>query len=401
MSVKKNPRTGSWDVRWRQDGRHRSKAFRTRKDATTFEAEVVRRQQLGTLAQLDAGTRSLGDYVAKVWGPQHAAGLAPNSRRTYAILYRVHIDEPLGGVPLRDITPARVREWQAERLRHGAGRKALNQALTLLGSILQRAAEDEEVMRNVVRIVKKVPTEPANEVRPLAPTTVEQVRVHLAGADALLAAVLAYAGLRPAEAWALRWGDIREKTIHVHHATDGYGDIKGTKTGATRTVRLLAPLAQDLAEHRLAVGRPDDSALIFTGPNGELGTAALQHRWRRQRWRPAWMAAAAAAAERAGAPLGTDEAAAASRAAGVDPDAIPRVYALRHSFASLLLAEGRQLHYVAKQMGHSPKETLSTYGHVIEEYDDRDRIDPEGEIRSARETWCTSGVRFTLQQEAV
>jgi integrase len=42
-----------------------------------------------------------------------------------------------------------------------------------------------------------------------------------------------------------------------------------------------------------------------------------------------------------------------------------RPYDLRHSFASLLLAEGRNPVEVAEQMGHAPTMTLDTYGHVI------------------------------------
>ena len=52
-------------------------------------------------------------------------------------------------------------------------------------------------------------------------------------------------------------------------AADGQGGVKTTKTGQARTVRLLAPLAADLAELRLLRGRPDDDALLF--PNGSGG----------------------------------------------------------------------------------------------------------------------------------
>ena len=46
-------------------------------------------------------------------------------------------------------------------------------------------------------------------------------------------------------------------------------------------------------------------------------------------------------------------------------------YALRHSFASLLLHEGRSVIYVARQLGHDARLTLGTYGHVIDELDER------------------------------
>jgi integrase len=72
----------------------------------------------------------------------------------------------------------------------------------------------------------------------------------------------------------------------------------------------------------------------------------------------------------------------ACRAVGLDP--VPRPYDLRHSFASLLLAEGRQPLYVARQLGHSVAVLLSTYAHLIDEYEDAERIDADAEIAKAR-----------------
>jgi hypothetical protein len=70
------------------------------------------------------------------------------------------------------------------------------------------------------------------------------------------------------------------------------------------------------------------------------------------------------------------------------PRAAARPYDLRHSFASLLLAEGRTVHYVAAQLGHSPLLTLSAYGHLIAEYADAGTIDAEQEITKARSGGC-------------
>jgi hypothetical protein len=66
---------------------------------------------------------------------------------------------------------------------------------------------------------------------------------------------LAYAGLRPGEALAPTWSHIRDRTILVERAV-ALGELKTTKTARTRTVRLLAPLAADLREWRIAQGRP-------------------------------------------------------------------------------------------------------------------------------------------------
>src|SRR5947209_8153204 len=69
----------------------------------------------------------------------------------------------------------------------------------------------------------------------------------------------------------LRWGDVRENTLHIQRAVS-YGEEKATKTNASRTVRLLDPLRRDLAEWRLASGRPADSALVFPSASGTTWT---------------------------------------------------------------------------------------------------------------------------------
>jgi hypothetical protein len=58
--------------------------------------------------------------------------------------------------------------------------------------------------------------------------------------------------------------------------------------------------------------------------------------------------------------------------------------ALRHSFASLLVAEGKQPIWCAKQLGHSLAALVATYAHLIDELDDRERIDADAEIANAR-----------------
>ena len=67
-----------------------------------------------------------------------------------------------------------------------------------------------------------------------------------------------------------------------------------------------------------------------------------------------------------------------------------RPYDLRHSFLSLLLLEGATVVEVARQAGHSPTMTLSTYAHHFEELEGK----AEDEIRRARETARGSRTRF-------
>jgi integrase len=85
---------------------------------------------------------------------------------------------------------------------------------------------------------------------PSRPTTVEAMRRYLLGrgrvGDATLVSVLAYAGLRPGEALGLSWAHVRTNTLLIERAVSD-GVLEATKTGHTRSVRLLGPVREDLA----------------------------------------------------------------------------------------------------------------------------------------------------------
>jgi integrase len=137
------------------------------------------------------------------------------------------------------------------------------------------------------------------------------------------------------------------------------GRLKATKTGAERTVRLLSPLAQDLAEWRLAEGRPEPDTIVFPGESsaGTL-TAGQWNRWTQGAFRAAKLAVAL-------------------------PNA--RAYDLRHSFVSLLIHEGQSILEVARQAGHSPQTCLRDYGHLFDEFDPAAREPAEAMIKAARD----------------
>jgi integrase len=147
--------------------------------------------------------------------PKPARTLAPKPAGTYAGLYDLHIAPYLGQLKLAALTPEVIARWQAERLRAGAGRSSIHKTLTLLGASLQRAVESGRIARNPARLVREASRPARREVRPLAPATVEALRQASGARDATRISVLAYAGLRPQEALALRWEDVRERTILV------------------------------------------------------------------------------------------------------------------------------------------------------------------------------------------
>jgi integrase len=188
--------------------------------------------------------------------------------------------------------------------------------------------------------------------------------------DAALVSVLAYAGLRPGEALALRWSDIKERTIVVDKALS-FGEERTTKTGKHRSVRLLAPLSRDLREWRLIAGRPADDALIFPRPDGEAWNEIDYRNWRRRRFQ-------------------TSASSCESR--------VTRPYDLRHGFASLLFAERQNPAEIAAQMGHSLQMLPSTYTHVLEELREVGGLDAEEAIMAARAVIAKADVASKLPQ---
>jgi integrase len=348
MSIEKVSRESGtvWRVRWREGSRARSRVIGRKADAIAFDAEVRRRQRLGEIG-FEATAETLDQYVTETWAHAHGAHLAPKTRKTYAWAYDVHIEPRLGTMQLRQINPEVVARFQADLLSAGLGGEGVRKTVTLLGGILQRAAESRRIPYNPARVVRKAPLPQRDEVRPLAPEVVERMRAAVGHRDATLLSVLALAGLRPQEARGLRWDHVGDRTLTV----------TAPKTRTRRSVRLLAPLAADLAEWRLACGRPDGSAYVFPGNDGEEWSENGFNKWRGRTFRDAL------------------------DAAGVEH---ARPNHLRHSFASLLLHEGRSVIYVARQLGHGADLTMRTYGHVIEELEDAPRLPADEAIRRAR-----------------
>jgi len=238
---------------------------------------------------------------------------------------------------------------------------ATRKALTVLQGIFTCAVRWGRIQSNPVIGVRKPSAKRQRAVVPPSPVVVERMRAQLRAdgrlRDAALVAVLAYAGLRPQEALALPWRNVRDRTLLIDRAQCDEG-VKGTTTGRTRSVRLLAPLAADLAEWRLASGRPVGDELVFPTPGGELWRAHDWRNWRRRVFDPL---AAAVGATRM------------------------RPYDLRHAFCSLLIGEGMSVVEVARQAGHAPTMTLDTYAHVMADLDGADRVSAQALIRAARE----------------
>ena len=364
----------AYRVVWRDlDGVRHSRTFTVKADADLHDREMKRLRETGVRSRKRGDRVSLSEYVRTRWVPEHVARLAPSTQQHYRSTWLSRVQPELGGLPLTAIDVPTVKAWHSRMLEDAkrasveagadrlVGQVAIERALsTVLSSILRSAVEDGLIEVNPVTVIKKsrVKLDANGERRKpdslviLDPFGVERLRSMMDAHDATLVAVLAYAGLRPGEAWRLTWDDVNADTIRVW----------GRKTATVRYVPLRPPLAAWLEAWR----EHPDSGSEFVFAQAMRSTArrssdegARDHRaWNRRRFRPA------------------------VEAAGL-PEKL-RPYDLRHTCASLLNAEHMSTAEAAAWMGHGHQLYLQTYCHIVERYRGRGKVDINAEILAAR-----------------
>jgi integrase len=164
---------------------------------------------------------------------------------------------------------------------------------------------------------------------------------------------------------ALTWGDVGVRTLKIDKAVRD-GAEAPTKTGAVRSVPLVAPLQTDLREYQLACDMPPKDALILPARSGSYWSRSELNNWRNRVWKPITLKLAES--DRALRPLAT---------------ATP--YDCRGSFVSLHLRAGASPIEVAQWAGHSPAVMFKHYANVIEELVGEPRLDAVEQIARARD----------------
>jgi integrase len=379
-------RGGKHQVRWREvNGRRRARTFTRERDATRFAAQVRTTLEAGGILQLEQEIPTLAAFMEEYWRVYALPNLSPNTREVYKRVWAKHARPRLGHMTLRAITPGAVNRQLVEPMRRGgAGEPVILKTLTMLQSVMALAVlhHGDVVPTNPVRAVRK-PSQARRDAEPIWPTVVEQIRARLPHRDATIVSVLAYAGLRPEEMLALRWGDVRGDVLVVERAV-ARGELRGDdlRKRHNRLVTLLAPLAKDLAEWRMASGRPVDRALVLPRAGaGGLWQDTDWRNWRTRVWQPVAAAVGLATLERT---FTTELVDGQRRRRQTSRYEGPGPYQLRGSFVSLLIQEGKTVVYVANQAGHTPETCLRHYARLF-----RDAptvpVPAEVAIRKARE----------------
>ena len=270
--------------------------------------------------------------------------------RLYQQRIRDHILPRLGHQPVAAISPFMVQAWDEELERQGCTSNLRKNCAKLLRRCLDQCVKYGYIRTNPAR-EQRLPRSRAKEIHPL---TAEQVGRFLAVASGhRLAALWLLAldsGMRQGEMLALEWADVDlaggavsvKKSIRTEKG--GVTRVKETKTPAgRRRIRLTPRTLEALAARRRLIG----GRLVFGTPG--RGKRRGEERYLRKN---AVLATFHILLAKAGVPK-------------------VRFHDLRHTHATLALAETKNIKAVSSRLGHGDITiTLNVYAHYLPAHED-------------------------------
>jgi integrase len=234
---------------------------------------------------------------------------------------------------LADLKRAPVEEAGRRRRRKLSNRR-VNIILQVLRQSLDRAVKRGWLESNPAREVQRL-----REEKPeILPLSFDEVRRFLADglqddATRRYFTVAFFSGLRPGEQIGLRWDDLdwHRKLIGVRQTRTRWGDGPTKTIASTRDVDMLPPVERALRAQR-AASQLRGAWVFVNSQGGALDITNLRERV----WKPAL--------RRAGLRYRT-------------------MYQTRHTFATLVLASGEDIGWVAQMLGHTSTEMVIRHYH--------------------------------------
>ncbi len=317
-----------------------------------FAVEVRRSPVVVSAGRSGLTARSMLADVAAAWQADldlqlQLKAIRPRTHAFYEAALRIHVVPFFNGRVLHSIGPDDLIAWHRHQLglTNAKGEPAAPASIygrwVTLRGLLGYAARRGLIPANPGDLLEKREKPKPGEavVRCLSKDEIARLMAAAPAYHADAIAIGLFLGLRIGEVLGLKWQDIdiAGGQVHVRYQVTPPGKRERLKSDAgRRDVVLMASLGKRLAARRLASPRgADDDLVIGTRLGTTVGHRNLQSR-------------------------GIDKAAEDAGLADVT------FHVLRHTFASILIDQGRDITYVAEQLGHSdPSFTLRRYGHLF------------------------------------
>ena len=322
-----------------------------RKHAEKLLAERLSRLNRGDIFE---PTKMLLEEYKNLWMERYAEveGIAVSTLSQYEYLFRVHIIPALGQMELMKIGSEDLQMFKASKLKTGLSPQTVKHMTRLIRQMLTHAVDWGYIQKNPALRVKH-PTVIRREMDAFSPQETSQMLRSVSGQWYCLILVAVTTGLRRGELLSAKWANVDweggryivKETLH--ESKDGIPIFGAPKTRTSNASVDLTPacisalkqhrMAQ--SEDRLAAGQDyQDFDLIFST---SIGTPFSPSNVVRRVFHPAL------------------------KRAGLRRI---RFHDLRHTCASLLIAQGENPKYVQRQLRHSSIQiTFDCYGHLFPE----------------------------------
>jgi integrase len=333
-------------------GKRKAKCVGTDKRLAEKARKRVEAQlALGALGIVDDRTRRPFAAYYKRWLDTYAlTHCKPSTYAEYDSAYRIHLLPHFGQRDIADITRDDVKALVYAMLGKGRARATVRAVIAPFREMYAHAIEDGHAAANPATGVLRRTRGEAAERRAADFLTREELvgllDVVRRDEPAWYAFVLTLArtGMRLGEAVALQWDDIdwqggfvevRRSYSKRRHSTPKSG--KGRRVDLSD--HLLEVLGVRHVEAKKAALRGGTAVSHWVFPGDDVDGPLDTNNFRRRQWHRC--------VERA-------------KLRAIHP------HVLRHTFASLLIAQGESLAYVRDQLGHhSIQITVDTYGHLV------------------------------------
>jgi integrase len=332
-----------------QHGKKRLKTFQTKHEARDYEKQALAQVSSGEYSPVSKKT--VGE-IAREWYEGKAAQVY---RRASLIQWRNHVDnyivESLGNVRVSDLDVQAVESAAGEWAKKVSPITS-NMVLTTLTAVLDMAERHNHVKRNVaekaMRVKVATESEKNEEIEPdKVYTKAELSKLIQAseGVTKLFVMAMAFTGLRIGEVLGLAWPNVDLKTAKLHVRLSMADSDEGVEAplfqppktkSSKRTLSLPHELVKALRVWQLACPITE-RGLVFATEEGKPY----------QRYKVIKL---------------LDEAITKAKIKRLTP------HGLRHTFASLLLADGKPVTEVSHLLGHKNAHvTMTVYAHFIRE----------------------------------
>lgn len=318
-----------WQVRYRDGNKQASKSFDNRTHAKAFAAQIDHSQLTGTWASPRLQRTTL-DQLYQEWIQTNTS--SDRTKIGYNSLWNCHIAEPWGSEPIGSIKITEVQRF-VNQLSYST---STNRKIALLMRAITEYATTKGLIPTNPLAGLKLPRQKRDSSRRyLSVHELDRLLAAAPNTEArLLVEVLAFTGIRPGEAKALKVADFdrRRSRLIISKSADDLGRIGPTKTLQTREVPISRTMRDKLA--KVCQTRHKNQPLL-PDENGAVWTTA--------RWRRIW-------------PYMLTR-------AGLDSNLT--TYELRHTAASMAIAAGADVKAIQRMLGHSSASmTLDVYGHL-------------------------------------